>query len=134
GTGSRLGPLTRTTNKHLLPVNDRPMIHYALDQLASAGIDQVMIVTGEQHADDFKGIIGSPGSFGLSEIRYGYQKRAGGIAEALGLCESFAGGAPVVVILADNIFEYAVAPLVQKFRDTPHGARVALARVGNPAA
>lgn len=134
GTGSRLGPLTRTTNKHLLAVNDRPMIHYAIEQLAGAGIDEVMIVTGENHGDDFRRVVGSAGSFGLGEIRYGYQQRAGGIAEALGLCESFADGSPVVVLLGDNIFEYAVAPFVERFRAAPHGARVALARVDNPAA
>ena len=134
GTGSRLGPLTRTTNKHLLAVNDRPMIHYAVEQLAGAGIDEVMIVTGEEYADDFQRVVGSPRSFGLGEIRFGYQRRAGGIAEALGLCEAFASGGPVVVILGDNIFEYAVAPFVERFRAAPHGARIALARVDNPAA
>lgn len=134
GTGSRLGPLTRTTNKHLLTVNDRPMIHYAIEQLAGAGIEEIMIVTGEQHADDFQRVVGGPGLFGLGEIRFAYQRRPGGIAEALGLCESFASGAPVVVMLGDNIFEYSIAPLVKRFWAAPHGARIALARVDNPAA
>lgn len=110
------------------------MINFALDQLAGAGMDEVMVVTGENHADDFKRVVGSPGSFGLREIHYGYQRRPGGIAEALGLCESFANGSPIVVLLGDNIFEYAIAPFVERFRASPHGARIVLAPVDNPAA
>jgi glucose-1-phosphate thymidylyltransferase len=134
GTGSRLDPLTRTTNKHLLRVHDRSMIRFAVEQLAGCGIDEVMVVTGENYADAFENELRSPRSFGLREIRYGYQRRAGGIAEALGLCEVFASDGPIVVLLGDNIFEYSAAPLVERFRAAPRGARIVLARVDNPAA
>jgi len=109
------------------------MIRFAVEQLASAGLEEVMVVTGETYADDFERELASPRSFGLREIRYGYQRRAGGIAEALGLCESFASAGPIVVLLGDNIFEYSAAPLVERFRAAPQGARIVLARVDNPA-
>lgn len=108
------------------------MIDFALEQMKAAGIDRVMIVTGRDHAGDFSRSLGHGEAFGL-RIEYAYQERAGGIAEALGLCASFASVGPVVVMLGDNIFEHSVAPIVARFRAEPHGARIVLARVANPA-
>src|SRR6266581_180458 len=105
GTGSRLHPLTRITNKHLLPVYDKPMIFYPIETLASAGVDEIMIVTGGNHA----------GEFGLHRLQFSYQAQAGGIAEALGLCESFVDGDKVVVMLGDNILGQTIAPYVRHF-------------------
>jgi len=110
------------------------MILLAVEQLAGAGIERVIVVTGANHADAFSRVLGNPRSLGLQELRYAYQERPGGIAEALGLCETFADRAPIVVLLGDNIFEYSLAPIVERFRADPHGARVVLARVDNPAA
>ncbi len=132
GSGSRLDPLTRITNKHLLPVYDRPMIYFAVDALASAGIDRIMIVTGGNHAGEFLRLLGNGSAFGLRHLDYAYQPRSGGIAEALGLCEYFVAGDPVVVLLGDNIFEHSVAPIVRRFSDDPRGARVVLAEVEDP--
>lgn len=134
GTGSRLDPLTRITNKHLLPVYDQPMIYYPIEQLAGAGIDRIMVVTGGNHAGEFLRLLGNGSAFGLKHLDYAYQERAGGIAEALGLAEYFADGEPIVVMLGDNIFERSIAPLVERFRAHPRGALVALAEVDNPSA
>jgi glucose-1-phosphate thymidylyltransferase len=134
GTGSRLEPLTRITNKHLLPVYDRPMIYFAIEQLVGAGIDRIMIVTGGGHAGEFLRLLGNGSAFGLKHLDYAYQERAGGIAEALGLCEWFAAGDPIAVLLGDNIFEWSIAPVVARFREQPHGARLLLAGVDNPSA
>ena len=134
GTGSRLDPLTRVTNKHLLPVYDRPMIHFAIEQLAGAGIDRVMIVAGGPHASAFQPLLGDGSAFGLRGLEYAFQERAGGIAEALGLCERFAAADPVTVLLGDNIFEHSVAPIIAAFRERPVGARIALAEVEHPSA
>jgi len=134
GSGSRLDPLTRITNKHLLPVYDRPMIYYAIQQLVGSGIDRIMVVTGGNHAGEFLRLLGNGSEFGLRHLDYSYQARAGGIAEALGLAEHFAGGEPVVVMLGDNVFEYSVADIVRRFRAGPKGARVVLAEVDNPSA
>jgi glucose-1-phosphate thymidylyltransferase len=134
GTGSRLEPLTRITNKHLLPVYDRPMIYFAIQQLVGAGIDRIMVVTGGSHAGEFLRLLGNGSAFGLKHLDYAYQEKAGGIAEALGLCEWFAAGDPVAVLLGDNIFERSIAPVVARFRERPEGARLLLAEVENPAA
>jgi glucose-1-phosphate thymidylyltransferase len=134
GTGSRLEPLTRITNKHLLPVYDRPMIYFAIQQLVGAGVDRIMIVTGGNHAGEFLRLLGNGSAFGLRHLDYAYQERAGGIAEALGLCEWFAAGDPVAVLLGDNIFERSIAPVVGRFRERPRGARLLLAEVKNPTA
>lgn len=134
GSGSRLDPLTRVTNKHLLPVYDRPMIHYPIQQLVGAGIDRIMVVTGGNHAGEFLRLLGNGSEFGLKHLDYAYQARAGGIAEALGLAEHFASGEPVVVVLGDNIFERSIAPFVERFRSLPDGARVVLAHVPEPRA
>lgn len=107
------------------------MIYYAIEQLAGAGIDRIMIVTGGNHAGEFLRLLGNGSEFGLKHLDYAYQERAGGIAEALGLAEHFTGGEPVAVLLADNIFEYSVAPAVRGFRARPRGARILLAHVEN---
>jgi len=104
GLGTRLLPMTRVTNKHLLPVYDRPMIYYPLQQLAAAGIEDILVVTGGDHAGDFLKLLRNGEDFGLGHLRYAYQDGEGGIAEALGLAEQFANGEPIVVILGDNIF------------------------------
>jgi len=127
-------PATQVTNKHLLPVYDKPMIFYAVEQLVGSGIDRIMIVTGGNHAGEFLRLLGNGSTFGLRHLDYTYQERAGGIAEALGLCEWFADGDPVVVLLGDNIFEYSIAPIVDRFRKDLHGARLVLARVKDPRA
>jgi glucose-1-phosphate thymidylyltransferase len=132
GFGRRLEPLTRVTNKHLLPVYDRPMVYYPIEQLVGAGIDQIMIVTGGNHAGEFLRLLGNGAAFGLKHLDYAYQERPGGIAEALGLAEHFAADGPVAVVLGDNIFERSLAPFVDRFRASPRGARIALAAVDNP--
>src|SRR6266542_2419341 len=108
GFGRRLYPLTRITNKHLLPVYDRPMIHYAIEALVGAHIERIMVVTGGNHAGEFLPLLGNGSDFGLRHLDYTYQEKAGGIAEALGLAEHFAAGARVCVMLADNIFERSI--------------------------
>jgi glucose-1-phosphate thymidylyltransferase len=132
GFGRRLEPLTRVTNKHLLPVYDRPMVYYAVEQLVGAGIEEIMIITGGNHAGEFLRLLGNGAAFGLKHLDYAYQEQAGGIAQALGLAEHFAAGGPVAVILGDNIFERSLAPIVANFRKKPRGARIALATVDNP--
>jgi glucose-1-phosphate thymidylyltransferase len=134
GSGTRLDPLTRITNKHLLPVYDRPMIYYAIEQLAGAGIERIMIVTGGNHAGEFLRLLGNGSAFGLQHLDYAYQDRAGGIAEALGLAEYFAAGDSVAVLLGDNIFQHSIAPIAERFRQQVGGARVVLAQVENPSA
>ena len=122
GTGSRLDPLTRITNKHLLPVYDRPMVMYAIDALREAGVTELMLVTGGEHVGDFRRLLGD-------ELEYGNQERPGGIAEALGLAREFIGDARVVVMLADNIFGGSISETIHNFRDQREGARVLLAHV-----
>jgi glucose-1-phosphate thymidylyltransferase len=122
GTGSRLDPLTRITNKHLLPVYDRPMVVYAIDALRDAGISELMLVTGGEHVGDFRRLLGE-------ELAYGEQERAGGIAEALGLARDFAGDGRVAVMLADNVFGGSIAQTIQNFEQQETGARVLLAHV-----
>jgi glucose-1-phosphate thymidylyltransferase len=122
GTGSRLDPLTRITNKHLLPVYDRPMVFYAVEALREAGLDELMLVTGGDHVEDFKRLLGD-------DLAYGRQDRAGGIAEALGLARDFAAGDRIVVMLADNIFGGSIASTIQNFEQQAEGARVVLAHV-----
>jgi dTDP-glucose pyrophosphorylase len=122
GTGSRLDPLTRITNKHLLPVYDRPMVMYAIEALREAGIADLMLVTGGEHVEDFRGLLGE-------DLVYGNQERPGGIAEALGLARDFIGDDLVVVMLADNIYGGSVAQTIRRFEQQPEGARVLLAHV-----
>jgi len=133
GTGSRLDPLTRITNKHLLPVYDRPMVTYAIEALVRAEVTEVMVVTGGTHAGEFLRLLGNGHEWGLDRLLYAYQDRPGGIAEALGLAERFADGDKVVVVLADNVFERSIAASVERFGHQERGARVLLAELGEPA-
>ena len=132
GTGSRLAPLTHVTNKHLLPVYDQPMVHYPIRMLVEAGIQDIMVVTGGNSAGDFLKLLGNGEAFGLEQMQYGYQKGAGGIAEALGLTRYFVGDDDVVVVLGDNILENPIAGAVQSFREQGGGARVLLKPVHDP--
>jgi glucose-1-phosphate thymidylyltransferase len=132
GTGSRLHPLTLITNKHLLPIYDRPMVGYAIEALVQAGVDELMLVTGGTHAGEFLRLLGNGQEFGIERLSYGYQEEAGGIAEALGLAEKFVDGDRVCVLLADNIFERSIKPAVDNFGRQEHGARIVLARESDP--
>jgi glucose-1-phosphate thymidylyltransferase len=129
GTGSRLYPLTKITNKHLLPIYDRPMIQWAIETLVSAGITDLMLVTGGTHAGEFLRLLGNGHEFGIDRLSYAYQERPGGIAEALGLAERFCDGDPVLVMLADNIVERSIRPMVDAFKADPYGARILLSEV-----
>src|SRR3954466_620637 len=122
GTGSRLDPLTRVTNKHLLPIGGKPMVQWAVDFLREAGVQELLLVTGADHVEDFQRYFGD-------ELGYAKQERAGGIAEALGLARGFAGGDRIVVMLADNIFRGPIADPVPTFEAQAAGARVLLAHV-----
>src|ERR1700681_2103425 len=115
GTGRRLHPLTRITNKHLLPIYDRPMISYAIEALVMAGVTEMMLVTGGTHAGEFLRLLGNGHEFGIDRLFYAYQDQAGGIAEALNLAERFVAGDRVVVILADNVFEHAITSTIENF-------------------
>ncbi|MBI3251725.1 MAG: NTP transferase domain-containing protein [Candidatus Omnitrophica bacterium] len=132
GLGKRLGPLTKITNKHLLPVYDRPMIYYPIETLVKAGIRDILIVTGGQHAGEFLRLLGNGQAFGLQHINYTYQEGEGGIAEALGLARHFAHGKKSAVILGDNIFEDDLKESVGRFRNQKKGARVLLKKVPDP--
>jgi len=132
GTGTRLHPLTRITNKHLLPIYDRPMVTYAIEALVDAGVAELMVVTGGTHAGEFLRLLGNGHEWGIDRLSYAYQERAGGIAEALGLAERFAGGEPVCVVLADNVVERSIRPSVESFARQERGARILLAREPNP--
>jgi glucose-1-phosphate thymidylyltransferase len=134
GTGSRLFPLTKVTNKHLLPVYDKPMIFYPIECMAKAGIDEVLLVTGGNNAGDFIRLLGNGRDFGLKELNYTYQDGAGGIAQALGLAEHFAGGESICLILGDNILEYNILEAAKKFRHQGEGAKILLSPVENPKA
>ncbi len=128
GTGSRLHPLTRITNKHLLPLYDRPMINYGIEALVGAGVGEIMLVTGGTHAGEFLRLLGNGNEFGIDRLFYAYQEKAGGIAEALGLAEKFVAGDRCVVLLADNVFERSLRPCVDAFAGQARGARVVLSR------
>ncbi len=132
GLGSRLHPMTRVTNKHLLPVYDRPMIYYPLQQLVHAGIREILVVTGGDSAGDFLRLLRNGREFGLSHLDYTYQEGEGGIAEALGLAEHFADGEPVAVVLGDNLFEQPIAPSIQRYLKVGSGARILLKEVEDP--
>lgn len=129
GSGTRLHPLTRITNKHLLPLYDRPMVTYAVEALVQAGVDELMLVTGGTHAGEFFRLLGNGHEYGINRLFYAYQDRAGGIAEALGLAERFVDGDKVCVLLADNVFERSLRPVVEHFEAQPAGARIVLSRV-----
>jgi glucose-1-phosphate thymidylyltransferase len=129
GLGTRLYPLTRITNKHLLPVYDRPMIFYPLETLVNAGITDILIVTGGNSAGDFLKLMGNGSEFGLKHLNYTYQEGEGGIAAALALAEHFADREPICVVLGDNIIEGSIADAVRRFDRTPHGAQIFLKEV-----
>jgi glucose-1-phosphate thymidylyltransferase len=133
GSGTRLHPLTRITNKHLLPIYDRPMISYAIEALVQAGITDIMLVTGGTHAGEFLRLLGNGHDYGIDRLFYAYQDRPGGIAEALGLAERFAGDDPVLVMLADNVVERSFAETVRRFEAQAGGARILLTEEHDPA-
>ncbi len=129
GLGTRLFPLTRATNKHLLPVYDRCMIHYAIDNLLRAGLDHIMVVTGGPHAGDFLRVLGNGKDLGVAHLEYGYQEGEGGIADALNVAEDFADGKPIMVVLGDNFTDADLGPAVRNFKE---GAHLFLKRVPDP--
>jgi glucose-1-phosphate thymidylyltransferase len=129
GTGSRLHPLTQITNKHLLPIYDRPMITYSIEALVKAGVSEIMLVTGGTHAGEFFRLLGNGHEHGVERLFYAYQERPGGIAEALGLAERFGRGGRTAVMLADNVVECSLGPAVEKFAAQESGARILLARI-----
>jgi glucose-1-phosphate thymidylyltransferase len=128
GTGSRLHPLTQITNKHLLPIHDRPMVSFAIEALVRAGITELMLVTGGTHAGEFLRLLGNGHEFGIDRLSYAYQERPGGIAEALGLAERFVDRDRVCVMLADNVFERSIKAAADNFLQQEGGARIVLAR------
>ncbi len=132
GLGKRMQPLTRITNKHLLPVYNKPMIYYPLEILVEAGITEIMIVTGGNNAGDFLRLLGNGSEFGLKHINYTYQRGEGGIAEALGLCEHFADKDKVVVMLGDNLIEKSIKQYIDKFQKQDSGARILIKEVSDP--
>lgn len=132
GLGKRLGLLTKITNKHLLNIWDRPMIYYPIQTLVEAGIHDILIVAGGNHAGEFLRLLGNGRQFGLEHLNYTYQEGEGGIAEALGLTEHFAGGKKIVVILGDNIVEKPIKEYVEKFRKQKQGARILIKAVKDP--
>ena len=132
GLGSRLAPLTRITNKHLLPVYKKPMIYYPIEALIKAGITDIMIVTGGNHAGDFLRLMGNGKDFGLKHLNYTYQEGEGGIADALSLAEYFADGDSICVILGDNIIERNIIKAVADFRSQKTGAKIMLKEVPDP--
>lgn len=131
GTGSRLFPLTKVTNKHLLPVGMAPMIWHPLWKLQEAGVEEILIVTGTEHMGDVVALMGSGKDFGC-RFTYKVQDEAGGIAQALGLAENFAGGSPICVILGDNIFQDSLKPEVEAYAKQGKGARILLKPVDDP--
>src|SRR5436305_11453312 len=124
GTGTRLHPLTRITNKHLLPIYDRPMVTYAIEALVGAGVTELMLVTGGTHAGEFLRLLGNGHEYGIDRLSYAYQERPGGIAEAMGLAQRFVEGDRVVVMLADNVVEQSLLPAATNFADQDKGARI----------
>jgi glucose-1-phosphate thymidylyltransferase len=132
GKGTRLYPLTKITNKHLLPIYDKPMIYYPIEKLVEAGIRDILIVTGGNYAGDFLQLLGNGRQFGLTSLNYTYQEGEGGIADALALAEHFADGQKICVILGDNIVEHSILDAVTEFRKQPKGARIMLKEVHDP--
>ncbi|MEP6976785.1 MAG: sugar phosphate nucleotidyltransferase [Thermoleophilia bacterium] len=132
GSGTRLHPLTRITNKHLLPIYDRPMVTYAIEALVGAGVTELMLVTGGTHAGEFFRLLGNGHEWGIDRLFYAYQEKPGGIAEALGLTERYVERDQVVVMLADNVLESSLRGPVDNFRAQAHGARILLAREDDP--
>jgi glucose-1-phosphate thymidylyltransferase len=132
GLGTRLYPLTKVTNKHLLPVYDKPMIYYPIQTLINAGIDDILIVTGGNNAGDFLRLLGNGKEFGLKHINYTYQEGEGGIADALRLAEFFAGGEKICVVLGDNLIEKNIRKAAKSFQNQTEGAKILLKEVPDP--
>ncbi|MDY7109367.1 MAG: sugar phosphate nucleotidyltransferase [Planctomycetota bacterium] len=132
GLGTRLRPLTLVTNKHLLPVYDRPMIYYPIDCLLNAGLDEILIVTGGEHAGDFLKLLRNGKHLGIKDLQYTYQEGEGGIADALLLAEDFADGEKICVVLGDNIIQRHIRPAVGEFFTQPRGAKILLKEVSDP--
>ena len=132
GLGTRLRPLTSVTNKHLLPVYDRPMIYYPIQTLVNAGIDDIMVVTGGNSAGDFLKLLGNGKAFGLKHLNYTYQEGEGGIADALSLAEHFAHGEPICVVLGDNVIQGNILKAADDFREQGGGAKILLKKVPDP--
>jgi glucose-1-phosphate thymidylyltransferase len=132
GLGTRLYPLTKVTNKHLLPIYHKPMIYYPIETLVEAGISEILIVTGGKNAGEFLRLLGNGKEFGLKHINYTYQEGEGGIAAALALAEFFADRAPICVILGDNVIEGSIARYVENFKRQNGGARILLKEVEDP--
>ena len=132
GLGTRLLPLTKITNKHLLPIYNEPMVYYPIRTLVNAGIRDIMLVTGGHHAGDFMRLLGNGEEFGLRQLVYAYQVGEGGIADALRLAEPFAEGSPICVVLGDNIVEKSIVGAAEAFRQQGTGARILLKEVSDP--
>lgn len=132
GLGTRLYPLTKITNKHLLPVYNRPMVTYPVECLVKAGIEDILVVTGGNHPGDFLRLLGNGRELGARSISYAYQEGEGGIAAALALAENHAGRGPVCVVLGDNIIENNIIPAVQDYRKQGGGAKILLKKVDDP--
>src|ERR687896_1348148 len=132
GLGTRLRPLTAVTNKHLLPVYDKPMIYYPIQTLVNAGINDILIVTGGNSAGDFLKLLGNGKAFGLKHLNYTYQEGEGGIADALSLAEHFSAGEPVCIVLGDNIIEGNIRQAVNAYRAQGPGAKIILKKVPDP--
>lgn len=132
GLGSRLSPLTKITNKHLLPVHNQPMIYYPIQALINAGIEDIMIVTGGNSAGDFLKLLGNGKDFGLKHLNYTYQEGEGGIADALSLVEHFADDEAICVILGDNIIENNIREAAEQYREQGNGAKIILKQVHDP--
>lgn len=132
GLGTRLSPLTRITNKHLLPVHDKPMIYYPIRTLINAGIKDIMIVTGGNSAGDFLRLLGNGKDFGLKHLNYTYQEGEGGIADALSLVEHFADEEPICVVLGDNIIQGNIKKAADDYRNQGSGAKILLKKVHDP--
>lgn len=132
GLGTRLHPLTKVTNKHLLPIYHKPMIYYPIEAMVDAGIRDIMIVTGGKNAGDFLRLLGNGKQFGLNHFNYAYQEGEGGIAAALSLAEFFADREPICVILGDNIIENSIATYVENFKKQESGARILIKEVPDP--
>jgi glucose-1-phosphate thymidylyltransferase len=132
GLGSRLMPLTAVTNKHLLPVYNQPMVYYPIQTLVNAGIRDIMIVTGGNSAGDFLKLLKNGKAFGLKHLDYTYQEGEGGIAAALSLCEDFADGEPICIVLGDNIIEGNICQAVRAYRHQGGGAKILLKQVSDP--
>jgi glucose-1-phosphate thymidylyltransferase len=131
GTGSRLFPLTKITNKHLLPIYDRPMIYFPIQTLVDAGIRDILIVTGGRNSGDFLRLLANGKQFGLNHINYTYQEGEGGIADALALAEHFADGQKICVVLGDNIIERDIREAAERFRQQASGAHILLKEVAD---